>query len=186
MTIEDVLNTLDEPSLKAEPTPRKVPVKENRKHLLQIAESLHQPYHLKLTPNGHFINKNNNNTKQTKFTIHDVIRLKENIPHYHKKGYNYKTITSKYPHLSDSVVKRLIWNIEEGNFDELIKEYNTGQTNKYGDLSFNINDRYKKPYNLKKLEIYCVKIRWHFLQFRVHAKQHLHCHLLIGVPKFRR
>ena len=153
LTIEDVLNTLEEPTLKAEPAPKKTKQhKETKKHLMNIAESLHQPYSLKLLPNGHFINRDNTNTKQTKFTINDVIDLKEKIPYYHKKGYTYKTITMKYYPLSQGVVKRLIWNIEEGNFDEIINDYYKGKNTTGTGLNFNINDRYKKRYRLKSLD----------------------------------
>lgn len=121
-------------------------------HLIKIPESLQQPYLLKLLPNGHFRNRNNT-SKETKFTINDVIDLKEKIPYYHKKGYTKQMVSQRYPRVTLTVLNRLIWNIEEGNFDELINEYQRNYTNaKTNGLNFNIQDKYKKIYNVRKLE----------------------------------
>lgn len=132
---------------------RNKPVTETRPHLLNIAKSLRHPYQLKLLANGHFKNKNKPNTKQTKFTIHNVLDLKKNIPYYYEKGFDFKTICLRYPRLSPTVVKRLIWNIEEGYLDEAIEEYTKGTDDKpTNKLAFNINQRYCKPYRITKLD----------------------------------
>ena len=125
---------------------------ETKNHLFKIANSLKIPYHLRLLPNGHFKNKDKINTKQTKFTIHEVIDLKEKIPYFYEQGYTFKKIAFQYPRLSQAVVKRLIWNIEEGYFDHLIKEYHTGTPEYENKLSFTINEKYRKPYTIEKLD----------------------------------
>ena len=153
-TIIEALQNIEETTLPeiSEPNIKEPEVEQSKKHLIKIADSLQQPYLLKLLPNGHFRNKHNT-SKETKFTINDVMDLKEKIPHYHLHSYTKKMINERYPHLTISILNRLIWNIEEGNFDELIEEYQRDYTNvKYEGLNFNIQDKYKKRYNISKLE----------------------------------
>ncbi|WP_405285962.1 hypothetical protein [Methanobrevibacter sp.] len=141
VTITEVLETIEEDPDSLQPKP---------KHLIHIAKSLRQPYNLKLINDGRLKSKGGHG-KAAKFTIHDIIQLKEKIPEYAENHYTFKEINLHYPKLSDGVVKRLIWNVEEGNFDKLIDEYTASSEEDFEEyeLSFDIHNQEKKKYKIK-------------------------------------
>lgn len=120
-------------------------------HLLPIAKSLRVPYNLKLVHDGKLRNAGDHG-KTTKFTIHDIITLKERIPEYVAENYTFKEMSFHYPKLSLAVVKRLIWNIEEGIFDPLIDEYNNKDSSDHSNLSFQLHNQQKIRYKIKKVD----------------------------------
>lgn len=60
------------------------------------------------------------------FDITDVIDLKKNLQKYHDKGYTCSKLGKIYG-IGRGVIERVVWNIEEGNFDELIKQYQNNE-----------------------------------------------------------
>lgn len=77
------------------------------------------------------------------FDINTVISIKENLQKYHDEGLSIKEIGEKYGVTTDTIYK-IIYNIEEGTFDDVIKEYkDRGST---ANLTRVVGDSYKKDY----------------------------------------
>ena len=62
------------------------------------------------------------------FTIDDIISIKNNLKEYKDKNYSLMKI-GEIHNIQRGTIQRVIYNIEEGTFDDLIKEY-TNPTNK--------------------------------------------------------
>ena len=91
-------------------------------HLIEIYPSYHLPYHLKLSGDG-FKNVSGHGTKSA-FTMPIVLHLKHHLSYYAEKNCSVSALAQMYG-LTYSVCSRLIWNIEEGYFDDLIEEYDS-------------------------------------------------------------
>ena len=80
------------------------------------------------------------------FNITTVINIKNNLQKYYNNGLTVKEIGEKYD-LSNETVSTLIWNIEEGVFDEVISEYE----NNTATLTRDVGESYHFEYNDLKL-----------------------------------
>ena len=80
------------------------------------------------------------------FTIDDVINIKKNLSKYHEKGYSGDKI-GRLHNIGTNTIQRVIWNIEEGVFDELILEYqqNNSVKEKHSH-KINVGKSYKVKY----------------------------------------
>ncbi len=137
-------------------TPENLPRVKPGKHLMNIPSSQRKKYSLTLLPDGRFKNKDNHGTP-TKFTIEDIIQIKEKIPYYYVNDYDYTRISKEYPSLSPGTIKRVIWNIEEGTFNKILHNYNQRKELPEQDLAFTIHESCKKLYTLtgvKGIDIY--------------------------------
>lgn len=67
-------------------------------------------------------NQIKNKSRILKFTIDDVISIKENLKYFHEKKYTITKIGELYS-INKDTIARLIYNIEEGVFDEVIEKY---------------------------------------------------------------
>ena len=93
-----------------------------KQHLIEIYPTYHTPYHLKLSGDG-FKNINGYGAKST-FTMPLVLHLKHNLKKYAAEKCSVSEIAKMYG-LNYNICSRLIWNIEEGYFDDLIQEYDS-------------------------------------------------------------
>lgn len=87
-------------------------------HIRQVPESMKKPQrHLKMLDDGKLIS----NGHTLKYDIHTIMTLKEKIPNTKQ----YPTVKSMMGpfNISYMTVCSLVWNIEEGYYDEIIKEY---------------------------------------------------------------
>lgn len=91
-----------------------------KQHLIEIYPTYHTPYHLKLSGDG-FKNINGYGAKST-FTMPLVLHLKHNLKKYAEENCSVSELSKMYG-LNYHICSRLIWNIEEGYFDDLIDEY---------------------------------------------------------------
>lgn len=91
-------------------------------HLIEIYPTYHTPYHLKLSGDG-FKNINGYGAK-SKFDMPTVLHLKHNLKKYAAEKCSVSEIAKLYG-LTYNICSRLIWNIEEGYFDDLIQEYDS-------------------------------------------------------------
>ena len=97
--------------------------------------------------------------KDLPYTMNDIILLKNNLKTYFDKGYNVPKILSLgvYNSIKDlNGLYRLIWNIEEGYFDDLIKEYDNSPHNHVVEEKNHfrevVNSR-KKPINMNRIKM---------------------------------
>ena len=60
-------------------------------------------------------------------SIKEVRDLKIKLPTYYKKGVSVLDIATEYNMSNKNLMYRMIWNIEEGTFDELIKKYENNE-----------------------------------------------------------
>lgn len=105
-------------------------VKQTQKRTLQKTSKKHL-YNIKgETPTKLYVqpleiigrNQIKNKSRILKFTIDDVISIKENLKYFHEKKYTITKIGELYS-INKDTIARLIYNIEEGVFDEVIEKY---------------------------------------------------------------
>ena len=109
-----------------------------KKHLYTVPPSNETPYKdLKL--NGTILY---NKYKKLSFDILQVINIKNNLQQYYKKGISIRKIGTLNNISNNNTPYRLIWNIEEGTFDELIKQYqNQGEYTPKKDNIFELTNQ---------------------------------------------
>lgn len=95
--------------------------KENDNHLFQFGDYFKMPYS-EITLNGKYLSSTNGHFS---FDILDVIEIKAHLQEYYEQDLSISAIASKHS-MSPNVISGVIWNIEEGNFDNLIEEYTNG------------------------------------------------------------
>lgn len=88
-------------------------------HLYRVRNELAEPYH-KIILQGEQLTTGK---RQYGFNIKDVINIKKNLQEYHKNNISITEIGKKH-NINTTTIHRLIWNIEEGNFNKVIEEYN--------------------------------------------------------------
>ena len=98
------------------PTQKK---QKKKKHLRKVSKSLQQPLpkSTQLNEDGSFYNGN----KNLSYTIYDVITMKNRIPNFDKYP-SFEDLAEDFD-LTITSIKVMIWRIEEGYFDNMIKEY---------------------------------------------------------------
>ena len=95
-------------------------IEDSTYHIFNLSKSYHIPFdNLKVGYGGELYSSNN---QRLSFTIQDVIELKKRI--YSNRFKITSELQERFT-FSRQLCNKLIWNIEEGNFDELIDEYNS-------------------------------------------------------------
>ena len=89
-------------------------------HIFKLKQSYHKPYTDLVVGHGGVLYSSNN--QRLSFTIQDVINLRDKI--YSNKYTNLSDLKDGFD-FSRQLFNKIVWNIEEGNFDELIDEYNS-------------------------------------------------------------
>ena len=128
-------------------------------HLYKIkAKRNSRPYSkIELLPNGDLVIKG----RTMPYTIKNVIDLKNTLKSYHEDGYKISKIMSLYPNITNlNTMYRLVWNIEEGVFDDTIEEYlNTLKSSSSKNVNENnthfrsVTNSMKKPINKKLIKM---------------------------------
>lgn len=96
------------------------PVVEANSHKIKVAESYRVPYTQTMDSKGNLYISTG---KRMPYTIQDIMELKEAVKDTNNHSVN---DVLKYFDYSFGTACRLIWNIEEGNFDDLIKDWENG------------------------------------------------------------
>ena len=91
---------------------------EEKWHIFKLKKSYHKPYTDLVVGHGGVLYSSNN--QKLIFTIQDVIMIKDRI--YSNKYNNLSDLKEGFDY-SRQMFNRIVWNIEEGYFDELIEEY---------------------------------------------------------------
>lgn len=117
-------------------TPAQVaPTTDGRNHLFEITGGFATEYkEIKLQGKSLMSHK-----RKFSFTIEDVINIKENLQEYYDDGLSIRAI-GKLNNVNSDTIYKLIWNIEEGNFDKVINDYlsdprDVGDDNHYRKVS---------------------------------------------------
>ena len=131
--------------------------KQGKKHLYEFYYS-NEPYS-RLSLEG---NKIRGARGILDFTITDIISLKENLSKYHEENYSLMKI-SKIHNIKSGSIRRVIWNIEEGNFDEIIEEYQNNSSDNEKPLEKQKQDNEKplekQKHKLKMADRYKVEFK---------------------------
>lgn len=89
-------------------------------HIFKLKKSYHKPYTDLVVGHGGVLYSSNN--QKLSFTLQDVIMLRDKI--YSNKYTNLSDLREGFD-FSRQMFNKLVWNIEEGYFDDLIEEYNS-------------------------------------------------------------
>ena len=92
---------------------------ETKKHLFEVGGTHAKPYRGVMLDGERLISKRG----QFSFNVLTVIGIKDNLQKYKEQGISVKEIGHKH-NISTDTIYRIIWNIEEGYFDDVIEEYN--------------------------------------------------------------
>ena len=110
-------------------------------HLYRVRNELAEPYQ-KIILQGEQLSTGK---RQYGFNIKDVINIKNNLQEYHKNNITLTEIGKKH-NINPTTIHRLVWNIEEGNFDKVIEEYNNPTTKKTTPHKRILGKAYRKLY----------------------------------------
>ena len=92
---------------------------ETKEHLFEVSVTHAKPYRGVMLDGERLISKRG----QFSFNVLTVIGIKDNLQKYKEQGISVKEIGHKH-NISTNTIYRIIWNIEEGYFDDVIEEYN--------------------------------------------------------------
>ena len=116
-------------------------------HLFKVPERVSTPYtHVELKGNDLFSAK-----RKFSFNIENVIGIKENLKEYNDKGMSLRAIAKKH-NIGSDVIYRLIWNIEEGVFDEVIAQYKKQREESERKHCRKVSDSQKRGLNINNIE----------------------------------